>query len=395
MADRFVITNLRARLAERQAHTMVGWNRLEGRPRTREIAEALRAEVRDPLWMLTRQWQMGEFKGDDAGSPIAAAPIIERSRLERFQAGTGLPLDYDPALPPEMRVEARPLVFQRGKQPMSLDIRLQMGRHWLKMISTIGNFAKLYILQYPVKTPDPDLRGDAWICAHADVWQSFAAAAGRLMDGYELYHYLTADPAHLASDNIVLPAAAAKLAIDEMGKEFIVWFKRQYYAPQSETADAWFAQRLEYQFSVSAPSTAGEKVFSAEEYFQGHLDWYNLDIDGKADPLGAAGKPELGVSALIPVPISFPGMPDTRWWAFEDGKTNLGQAEASTTDIGRMLFLEFALLFANDWYMMPLTLPADGIASVRGIAVTNVFGERFWVSPAGEGSENPGGQTAG
>ena len=28
---------------------------------------ALRAEVRDPLWMLTRQWQMGEFQGDDAG----------------------------------------------------------------------------------------------------------------------------------------------------------------------------------------------------------------------------------------------------------------------------------------------------------------------------------------
>ena len=30
------------------------------------------AEVRDALWMLTRQWQMGEFEGDDAGSPIEA-----------------------------------------------------------------------------------------------------------------------------------------------------------------------------------------------------------------------------------------------------------------------------------------------------------------------------------
>ena len=48
------------------------WNRLEGRPRTVEFDRALRAEVRDALWMLTRQWQLGEFRGDDAGSPVLA-----------------------------------------------------------------------------------------------------------------------------------------------------------------------------------------------------------------------------------------------------------------------------------------------------------------------------------
>ena len=45
------------------------WNRLEARPRTDNFDRALKAEVRDALWMLTRQWQMGEFAGDDAGSP--------------------------------------------------------------------------------------------------------------------------------------------------------------------------------------------------------------------------------------------------------------------------------------------------------------------------------------
>ena len=29
------------------------------------------AEVRDPLWMLARQWQLGEFRGDDAGSAVS------------------------------------------------------------------------------------------------------------------------------------------------------------------------------------------------------------------------------------------------------------------------------------------------------------------------------------
>ena len=49
-----------------------GWNRLEGRPRSADFERNLRAEARDPLWFLTRQWQFGEFEGDDAGSPIDA-----------------------------------------------------------------------------------------------------------------------------------------------------------------------------------------------------------------------------------------------------------------------------------------------------------------------------------
>jgi hypothetical protein len=31
------------------------WNRLEGRPRQADFERSLRAEIRDPLWMLTRQ----------------------------------------------------------------------------------------------------------------------------------------------------------------------------------------------------------------------------------------------------------------------------------------------------------------------------------------------------
>ena len=52
--------------------TTVMWNRLEGRPRRPDFTRALQAEVRDPLWMITRQWQMGEFIGEDAGSPVTA-----------------------------------------------------------------------------------------------------------------------------------------------------------------------------------------------------------------------------------------------------------------------------------------------------------------------------------
>jgi hypothetical protein len=51
---------------------IVTWNRLEGRPRTADFERSLRAEIRDPLWMLCRQWQFGEFQGEDAGSASIA-----------------------------------------------------------------------------------------------------------------------------------------------------------------------------------------------------------------------------------------------------------------------------------------------------------------------------------
>ena len=45
------------------------WNRLEPRPRSSSIKRSLAAQVRDPLWLLGRQWQVGEFQGEDAGVP--------------------------------------------------------------------------------------------------------------------------------------------------------------------------------------------------------------------------------------------------------------------------------------------------------------------------------------
>ena len=37
---------------------------------------------------------------------------------------------------------------------------------------------------------------------------------------------------------------------------------------------------LEYQFAASAPQrVGGERVYVADEYYQGRLDWYSLDVE--------------------------------------------------------------------------------------------------------------------
>ena len=166
-------------------------------------------------------------------------------------------------------------------------------------------------------------------------------------------------------------------------------FERLYYQPDGPTA--WLPARLEYQFAVSAPVPLGEKVLLAEEYFQGHLDWYNFDVDPSGTPLGAldpaAVQPTPHTLAMIPTQVTFNGMPNSRWWRFEDSRTNFGDIKPDTTDLAKLLLIEFGLVFVNDWYVVPFTIPAGSIADVHGLAVTNVFGEKTWVSPAGTGDD--------
>jgi hypothetical protein len=152
--------------------------------------------------------------------------------------------------------------------------------------------------------------------------------------------------------------------------------------------------RLEYQFAASAPLPAGgEKVYAGDEYYQGRLDWYSLDVDAVSAPLGnVAGAANTGLPpdaprTMIPSPVSFAGMPNTRWWSFEDRATNFGDIDAATTDLAKLLFMEFALVYSNDWFVIPYSLPLGSVALIRGMAVTNVFGEREWITAAGSGAD--------
>lgn len=384
------ITDIKGTLKARQQPTVVSWNRLEGRPRTDNFTRALKAEVRDPLWMLARQWQMGEFEGDDAGSPVFAKVNTATTKLRKYQ-----PLDrdvqpFDDTKPLETQIECRPIPMRIAAQPISLDIRLLMGRHWLKLI---GNPAVHggYLAQYPITLPDRTKPEGAPIFAHPDVWQQWVAVAGRRMDGFALYEYLK-ETGHRASDGV--PGAGP--AENTAGEVFVRWVERLFFQPAGE-GDAWQPQRLEYQCAVAAPDGGGEKILRAEEYYHGHLDWYNFAYDKQTRVLGdmpfLPDPPDQPTQAtviqtFIPSQVSFNGMPNTRWWAFEDGKTNFGNMKPDRNDIGRLLVMEFALVYSNDWYMLPVAIQAGSLALVKGLAVTNVFGERTWIEPGNKGLDD-------
>jgi hypothetical protein len=386
----YAVDDLNTALAKALFPTITVWNRLEGRPRTSNFDRALKAELRDPLWMLTKQWQTGEFAADDAGSPIFAKLQMRTTSITRYRAEGGAAEAFAEAVPLEAKAEQRALAWAWNGHKMRFDLRAQLGRHWRKLLGAAGLAAYFpkYLAAYPIVLPAKDADGD-YLYAHRQGWQQIAALAGRAIDGGDLHLHLSDKdhPANKASDGIALadPADAAKL--DALGAEFEAWFAKQYVQPAQDIA--WKPSALEYQFACSAPQAGTEVALEAEEYGGGHLDWYAFDRAVPPGGLGGTAAPsmeQLAVLPFIPTPVNFEGMPDPRWWALEDRKTDFGGVKPSTTDLAQLLLMEFGLVYANNWFLVPYRIPAGTLARVEGLAVTNNFGERFWVIAAGTGA---------
>ncbi|MFD9789822.1 hypothetical protein ACFWXK_02600 [Streptomyces sp. NPDC059070] len=395
------IDKLRAALDGREAPTVGLWNRLEGRPRTTDFARALRAEVRDPLWMLTRQWQLGEFRGADAGSPVTVTYSVDTTTPSRFRPAGGAvePLPADRPL--ETVAERRALPFAFGADRIAFDLRLAIGRRWMKLLAqnlllniVSLNVRQKYIARYPIALPDPTADADTPRVAHPEVWSTMQALAGRRMDGYEFYRFLKGGGA--AYDGISGLLGLHRTELVRLGKRLVDWFDALIDQPAENpgtptTNATWDPRRLEHRFSVSARppegGTATEKVLTVREYPGGTLDWHAFSID-PAGPLGGTGPAAASLHRTVfPAPVRFSGMPLPRWWALEDERTNFAAVRPDSTDLARLVFLEFALVYSNDWYQLPCDLPAGTLASIKGLAVTDVFGQQRWITPAGSGSD--------
>jgi hypothetical protein len=93
-------------------------------------------------------------------------------------------------------------------------------------------------------------------------------------------------------------------------------------------------------------------------------------------------------TSFIPTSGEFSGMANPRWWSFEDRRVNFGGIQPDTTDLAKLLMMQFAVEYSNDWCLVPLQLDAGSLSDVRGLVVTSVFGERLWIDAAGKAPEH-------
>jgi len=390
------------------------WNRLEGRPRQEEFDRSLRAEIRDPLWMLTRQWQFGEFKGEDSGSAAKTRVQVSTARLNRFAVksedrdATGAeqwqkPVPYDIGLPLEVEVEREPIWDSPAGSAIDyLALRAQMGRHWNHLLQRAGRaglkaaFVDRFGFEDVSQTPGPTEAGQlqaAQVQSDPAAWQSLLALSGRLTDGRMLLTAIENSEYDAWVEGEFDPIDRQPLK--DLGRDFKTWFYRLYSQPDTAVEDAWAPSYLEYQFAVSAPADASgdtSTMLVAEQYHQGHLDWYAFDIETErrlespSDPPIPEGAFEVEAPrALVPTLIEFNGMPNIRWWEIENRRTDFGSIRAGTTDLPLLLLAEFGLIYGNDWSVIPYNLRVGTLAEINGLVVTDVFGVRTFIRAAGEG----------
>src|SRR5262245_15277705 len=127
------------------------WNRLEPRPRSGDLAEALAARVRDPAWFLTRQWQLGEFQGEDAGSPAYLRMHCELAPIFGWQAKGAAAAPIAAGTPIEAGVTAEP------SSPHDLTVAVEIGQELDRQLAarSSDDLRDAFLAAYPIAA-DPD-----------------------------------------------------------------------------------------------------------------------------------------------------------------------------------------------------------------------------------------------
>jgi hypothetical protein len=369
---------------------IVGWNRLEPRPRTADFDRSLKAEIRDALWMLSRQWQMGEFKGEDGGSPVGARLLTEEYSINRYAPAGSKAISYNDSIPLEAQVETETI-------PDSWQLKIQASTQFFKLLAKQAFDAdqKERIREQYKITEISDTESLGHILCNQPSAQLYDQASLRSIDGYRLLTEIASgDFATWLDTSDSSLSDADKTTLKTVGSSLLDWFRRLYHQPTGDTA--WKTPCLEYQFNCAAPAAGGNQtVLKAEQYASGHLDWYAFDIDSSVNSLEddpsetiTDAAPTEKLVSFIPTNISFGGMPNARYWEMEDRKTDFGDIDTNTTDIAKLMVAEFGLIYSNDWFIIPYGMNTGNICSIGGMVVTDTFGERTLIRAAGEGTDN-------
>lgn len=426
-------------MKSRKMRSFTAWHRLSPTSRNPSMKRGRRAELHDPLWLLGRQWQVGEFAGEDGGSPVKVELWLEHDSISRFQAvpedGSTSPRPYDPHGdgPLEAVVEREPVTHdpaQSATEPPNREVAAEAGRYFLALLDeassvdapTASELAEAASSGDALLLGDPEGRVDAAGERYLDVMR------GRSLDGHALYTRLT-DGGNVAQASDWQSVNWGSVDVPHPGsggppdpykraaKDFVDWYRDLYDDPEASDEEAWVADRMEYEFRVSAGSPETETVFDVDEYPGGRLDRESFSVlrndqatlyqgRGSQQPAPLGGKastgarpqvrqapvPDLAGSdrgpppdhAVVPTSVTFPGMPSPRWWEFEDGDVNLADMTVGPGELGKLLLSEFAILYGNDWFALNLDVPVGSLTRITQFLVTDTFGQVDTVEPAGE-----------
>jgi hypothetical protein len=344
-------------------------HRVEPISREGDPGRGLAAPVHDPLWGLARQRQFGELAGEDTGSPVQVAMRLRVDPLDGWRpAGTEELLPYDPdrqvleavvagepAGPPTApRTEAEMEAVRSGEQAYAARVRdrLDAGRRLAAALP--GTTTADLLAQFPVVTRPDDARLVRRAAAvYPDgIAVARAVNATRGADDGDLAEALGTTTVRVSEHRDALEAHAA-------------WCETTFGTGPA----TWHAERLERRFDLAS----GEQVvLTAPAHTRETVDVADLDA---TDALGGLTLPP-GQRWVrrVPTRLRFPGMPNERFWEFEDARLSLARIDAATHDLARLALVEFSSTYGNDWFTFPVPVDHGTVVTVPEVVVRDTFG---------------------
>ena len=261
--------------------------------------------------MLARQWQLGEFRGDDAGSAVSVtfAGAAHHPTWWRPEGGA------DPASWQQWTVNDTPLETVIEAEPETdtarFRLRIDGGARARRMLVAAGlnaMAAKLIALApWPDDTPASSGAADALSVSAVADGEALAALAATWTSAAAL-------PAELGGT-----AAQRTTFVDVMGS-WLAWWQPRVAAlgvdaaPPTADPPAWDRHRLEHRGTLAFAAAPTVRLH-LDQYPGGGVDWHCADaVTGVPEDLPADAPPEPFAAPQplqeisVPLPTSFAGM---------------------------------------------------------------------------------------
>jgi hypothetical protein len=330
------------------------WTRIEpdiltGDPQ-KDLTSGIAAELADPLWLLGRQWQMGEWQGEDAGSPVSAQISASSYAIDSLVIGPQT-LAYQPTATPS------DTLVEHDGSPADLPMRASGGRAFLDALADNKLTTYLTAAQSAFAFASP---------APATVLErTLAAASG--VDGDKV---LAAAQSGKIAQTLNITSADSTNFTTALNA-WLAW-----YAPRATPAvnPAWQPDRLEYNFSMGASVKEGRLTLIAPEHHGGRIDWDTFTASPFAPAGATLAKPVVTALTAMPTLLQIPGVPSPWFWEVEDPTTDAARIEAGPSDTARLLLIEAALAFAPDWFLLALRLPVASLSAIDTLQITDTYG---------------------
>jgi hypothetical protein len=352
------------------------WQRLEATTVGTGLTEGQEARTGDPLWLLGKQWQVGELTGEDAASPILIEATVEHAPVTRVRIGSGpvgpVIMREDAGLPLETAVEREPVRDGPAAARIAAEAALQLWR----MLDSAGAppaVAAGLRAAYPFALPtddgiDPVGRAQLELLAR----RAIAADA------------LQVDVAEAEDGPLPGLPADASPDVERALRAWAAWYGELFSEP-SPGPRSWNPERMEYGFAVAASVGFQQEVqLGAPEYTGGSLDWHSFDIAKGGLQMGASGPLTEHSLCVVPTPARYAGQAASRWWQVENRDVWFGDITTAPEDLARAAVAAYGAVAGDNWFLVSCRLPSGVLVRGREVRVLDTFGRAHTIRSCAE-----------